>query len=94
MRSMLDSEFDDMHGVDVFRRLDSFCLQADARDASERRTRAAATAYGSNATASYATWDRSSAWGFASRRAASRRCSSFARGARCLTNRFALVDVG
>ena len=35
MRLMLDSEFDDMHGVDVFRRLDSFCLQADARDGSE-----------------------------------------------------------
>ena len=35
MRSMLDSEFDDMQGVDVLRGLESFCLEADTRDASE-----------------------------------------------------------
>ena len=35
MRSMLDSDFDDMHGVDVLRGFESFCVEADARDASE-----------------------------------------------------------
>ena len=32
MRSMLDSEFDDMQGMDVLQGLDSFRLHADARD--------------------------------------------------------------
>ena len=35
MRSMLDSEFDDMHGVEVFQGVDPFCLEVDARDTTE-----------------------------------------------------------
>ena len=35
MRSMVDSDFDDMQGVEVFQGLEPFCLEVDARDTSE-----------------------------------------------------------
>jgi hypothetical protein len=37
---MLDSEFDDMHGVDVLHDLEPFCLEADARETSEAESEA------------------------------------------------------
>ena len=94
MRSMLDSEFDDMHGVDVLRGLESFCLEADTRDASEAE----------NVTHCDGVWLECSgelrdvgsvkSWDFTNQRAASRRCSSSARSAGSVTNRFALGNAG
>ena len=35
MRSMLDSEFDDMHGLEAFQGVEPFCREVDARETSE-----------------------------------------------------------